>query len=132
MPAFSIAESCAVPDAVAADVEFTIVQVLLTIGPTPSPSGPVAAGEIDASVTATLPWVATENVNVSELFGAREPVNVSVVELPVEDDEEPPPNRSLSGLVQADAKTEEVRIRNDRKSLETFMLALIGTGAPIE
>ena len=128
MPGFSIADSCGFPEAIAPDVEFAIVQFPLLDGPTPSRSGPVVAGDTDVSVTATLPAVATENVNTSEPFGVRVPVNVSVVEVSVEG-VVGLPNRLLSGLVQADVIITDAGIRSDRNSQRTTVIhTFIGPG----
>jgi len=81
----------------------------------PNPSAPVVAGATVVSVTATLPALATENVKTSEPFGARVPLKVSVVEESVED-ESLLPNRSVSGLLQADIITTDAEIRSDRTS----------------
>lgn len=67
-------------ETIAPDVEFAMVQLPLLDGPTPNPSGPEAAGDTEASVIATLPAAATENVKTSDPLGARDPLNVSVVE----------------------------------------------------
>jgi len=128
LPGLSVADNCAVPAAIAPDVEFAIVQFPLLEGPTPSPSGRVVAGDTPVSVIATLPAVATENPKTSEPFGARLPLKVSVVEVLFEG-EVGFPNKSLSGLVQADMIIADAGIRSDRKSRWTFMRALIGPGA---
>ena len=127
MPGFSVADSCGFPAAIAPDVELAIVQLPLLDGPTPSPSGLVVAGDTDVSVTATLPAVATENVKTSEPFGARVPLNVSVVGVSVEG-VVGLPNRLLSGLLQADVIITDTGIRRDRNNRRTVMLALIGLG----
>jgi hypothetical protein len=114
--------------AIAADVEFAIVQFPLLDGPTPSPRGPVAAGDTAVSVIATLPAVATENVKATEPFGATVPLNVSVVGVFVEG-ELGLPSKSLSGLAQADMMSTDAGIRSDRKRRGIFMLALIGSRA---
>jgi len=123
VPGFSVADSCGFPPAIAPDVEFATVQLPLLDGPTPSASGLVVAGDTDASVTATLPDVATENVKTSEPFGARAPLKVSVVEVPVEG-AVGLPNRSLSGFLQADVIITDAGISSDRKSRRTVILLL--------
>ena len=122
VPGFSVADSCGLPPAVAPEVAFAIVQVPLLDGPTPSPSGPVVAGDTVVSVTATLPDVDTENVKTSEPFGAREPLKVSVVVLFEFD--VGVPNKSLSALVQPDVIITDAGIRIDRKSRENFIRLL--------
>jgi hypothetical protein len=109
-------------------VEFAIVQFPLLDGPTPSPSEPVVAGDTVVSVIATLPAVVTENVKTSEPFGATVPLNVSVVEVVVEG-VVGLPNKSLSGLLQADTIITDAGIRSDTSSRETFMLLLSASSA---
>jgi len=128
LPGLSVADSCAVPAAIAPDVEFAIVQFPLLDGPTPSPSGLVVAGDTAVSVIATLPADATENPKTSDPLGARLPLKVSVVEVLFEG-EVGLPNKLLSGLLQADMIIADAGIRSDRKSRWTFMRALIGPGA---
>jgi hypothetical protein len=128
LPAFSVADSCGLPATVAPDVDVVIVQFPSLDCPTPSPSGPVVAGDTAVSVTATLPAVATENVKTSEPFGARGPLKVSVVEVLLEG-VVGLSKSLLNGLEQADVIITDVGIRSDRKSRATFMLALIGPGA---
>jgi hypothetical protein len=126
VPGFSAAESCGVTATTVPEVEFAIVQFPLLNGPTPSPSGPVTAGEIVTKVIATVPAVATENVKTSEPFGARVPLNESVVEVLVDvvvDGDVGLPNRLLS-WVQADMIDTDARSRSDNKSRRTFMLFL--------
>lgn len=116
--------SCGLTPAVAADVEFVVVQAPLLTGPTPRPSGPVAAGETEASVIATLPAVVTENVKTSEPFGARAPLNESVVELVVAllvDGDAGLPKRLLS-CVQADITDTDASTRKNNKSWRIFMV----------
>ena len=107
----------------AADVEFAIVQFPSVVGPTPNPSAPVIAGETAVSVTATLPEFALTNVNWSEPFGARLPLNVSVLEL-VGEGEVDEPNKSLNGFLQADMISTDIGIRIAK--WRTFMPCLIG------
>ena len=122
MPGFSVADNCGVPPAVTPEAAVAIVQFPLLDGPTPSPSGPVVAGDTAVSVTATLPDVPTENVKTTELFGAREPLKVSVVVLFEFD--VGVPNKSLSALVQPDVIITDAGIRIDRKSRENFIRLL--------
>lgn len=131
MPALCVADSCGVPAAVAPDVELAIVQVPLLVGPTPSASGAVVAGDTVVSVTATLPAVATANVKATEPFGARAPLNVSVVEEGLEGEVGllSLPSKSLNGLAQADMIITDARMRSDRTMRRTFMPALIGPDA---
>jgi hypothetical protein len=119
------------PDAIALDVELAIVHVPLLDGPIPSPSGRVVAGDTDVSVTATLPAVATENVKTIEAFGAREPLNVSVVEVG-EGAVELSPNSLLNGFVQADVVIIHAGIRSDTNSRRTVILDRIGPGPPAD
>jgi len=104
-------------------VEFAIVQFPLLDVPTPSPSEAVVAGDTAVKVIATLPAVVTEKVKTSEPFGARVPLNVSVVEV-VEEGVVGLPNRSLNGLLQADTIIIEAGMRSDTRIRETFILLL--------
>ena len=99
------------------------MQFPLLDGPTPSPSGPVVAGDTDVSVTATLPAVTIANVNTSEPFGARVPLKVTVVDVSVEG-VVGLPNRLLSGLEQAKVIRTDAGTRSDRKSRGAFILAV--------
>jgi hypothetical protein len=129
VPGFSVVDSCGFNAAIAPEVWFAIVQVPLLDGPTPSPSGPVVAGDTAVSVTATLPDVPTENVKTTELFGAREPLKVSVVGVLLEGVVGLLPNKSLSALVHADVLIADAEIRIDRKSRET-LIQLLSARAP--
>ena len=91
-------------------------------GPTPNPSGPVTAGDTAVRVMATFPAVATENVKTTDPFGPRLPLNVSVELLGEGDDLSP--NKSLSGLLQADMINTETEIRSERNGRATFILLL--------
>jgi hypothetical protein len=88
VPGFSVAVSCAVEPATAADVAFVTEHVPLLDGPTPSPSGLVVDGETEISVTPTLPAVVTVNVKTIEPFCASEPLNVSTVGVAVVESDE--------------------------------------------
>ena len=112
----------------APDVELAIAQFPLLNGPTPSASGVVAAGDTEVNVTATLPAVVTEKVNVTEPFGASGPLNVSVVDVAVVGAvvELPPPNRLPSGLTQADRIATDAESRSDRNSCRTVIPTVVG------
>jgi hypothetical protein len=127
LPGFSFADSCGLWAGLALEVEFAIVQMPPFVGPTPNTSGPVDVGDTAVSVTATLPAVATEDVNMSEPFGASVPLKVSV-EVLVED-VVGVPNRSLSGLLHADVTSTAAEITSVRASRETVMFGLIGPSA---
>jgi hypothetical protein len=124
LPGFSVVVNCALAETIAPDVEFAIVQLPLLDGPTPNPSGPEAAGETEASVIATLPAVATENVKTSDPLGARDPLNVSVVELvelllDVDGDDGLPNSWEHPDVIRMDTGT-----RSKNKRRRTFMSAL--------
>jgi hypothetical protein len=123
VPGLSVVDSCELVPAVAPEFEFVIVQDPLLDGPTPRPSGPGVAGDMAVKVTATLPAVATENVKTREPFGTRAPLNVSVVVEVVG-----VPNRSLSGLLQADVMT-DAEIRSHIKRRGDFILDLLGASS---
>ena len=112
VPAASFAESCALPPATAPEVEFVTAHVPPLDGPTPSVNGAVVAGDTVVSVMPTFPAVVTVNVKMSELFGASEPLKVSVVEVDVLVDGELELSNGLQAtVIDTRASSDQIRSR---------------------